>query len=119
MKRLKGKRVVKKLATGVTQAPKTCRAALEGDDNVDGVASQGKKFYPLVEMGVLDCGYTRQHLREERVINPDSPTPIDDYYDLKFDANGNVHKKKSRFAIKGHPGNIHKVEHYDLTFSVH
>ena len=116
-KRLKGKRAVKAVASGVTPAPKTCRAALEGDDNVDWVASQGKEFYPLVEMGVLDCGYTRQQLRDEGVINPDTPTPIGDYYELKFDADGNVNKKKSRFAIKGHPGNMQKGVHYDLTFS--
>ena len=116
LKRLKGKRDVKAVAIGVTPAPKTCRAALEGDDNVDWVASQGREFYPLVEMGVLDCGYTRQQLREEGVINPDSPTPIGDYYELKFEADGNVDKKKSRFAIKGRPGIMQKGVHYDLTF---
>jgi hypothetical protein len=71
----------------------------------------------LVELGVLDIGYNKQQLRDEKVINPEDPIPIGDYYELKFDADGDVNKKKSRFAIKGHKGNMQKNVHFDKTFS--
>jgi hypothetical protein len=58
-----------------------------------------------------------KQLAEEGVINPTTPIPIGDYYELKFDAEGEVNKKKSRFAVKGHPGNMQKHVHYDKTFA--
>jgi hypothetical protein len=117
-KKIKFKRkAVKAVATGVTPAPKNCRAALEAEDAVDWVNSQGNEWYGLIELGVLDIGYTREQLREQGVINPEDPIPVGDYYELKFDAEGDVDKKKSRFAVKGHPGNMQKNVHYDKTFS--
>ena len=117
-KKIKFKRkTVKAVATGVVPAPKNCRAALEAEDADDWVKSQGNEYYGLVELGVLDLNFTRQQLIEEGVINPDTPIPIGDYYELKFNAEGEVNKKKSRFAVKGHPGNMQKGVHYDKTFA--
>ena len=91
-KYLQGK-TVKAVATGVVPAPKNCRAALEAEDADDWVKSQGNEYYGLVELGVLDLNFTRQQLIEEGVINPDTPIPIGDYYELKFNAEGEVNKK--------------------------
>ena len=115
-KKFKKKRV-KAVATGHTPAPKNCRTAIEAEDASDWVKAQGIEFNGLVELGVLDCGYTKQQLKDLNISNYDTPIPIGDYYELKFDSQGEIEKHKTRMAIKGHKGNMQKGKHFDKTFA--
>jgi len=46
-----------------------------------------------------------------------TPIPLGEYYECKFDEDGDVNKRKSRMAVQGHPGNMKKGIHYSETFS--
>ena len=116
VKKFKKKRV-KAVATGHTPAPKNCRSAIECEDADQWVKAQGNEFYGLVELGVLDCGYTKQDLIDLKISNYDTPIPVGDYYELKFDSQGEINKHKARMAIKGHKGNMQKGKHFDKTFA--
>ena len=115
-KKFKKKRT-KAVATGHTPAPKNCRAAIESEQADQWVKAQGNEFYGLVELGVLDCGYTKQQLIDLEISNHDTPIPIGDYYELKFGSDGEIDKHKARMAIKGHKGNMQKGKHFDKTFA--
>ena len=69
-------------------------------------------------MGVFVLGLTKAQLLEHGVdINLKPPVPIWEYYECKFDENGELAKRKTRHAIQGHPGNMTKGVHYFETFS--
>ena len=112
------KKRTKAVSKGKIQAPKNTADALWRDDSVDWVKSMGNEFYGLVEMGVFELGLTKAQLLERGVdITRKPPVPIGEYYECKFDENGELAKRKTRHAIQGHPGNMTKGIHYFETFS--
>ena len=112
------KKRTKAVSKGKIQAPKNTADALWREDSVDWVKSMGNEFYGLVEMGVFVLGLTKAQLLEHGVdIDRKPPVPIGEYYECKFDENGELAKRKTRHAIQGHPGNMTKGIHYFETFS--
>ena len=112
------KRRTKAVSTGKVQAPSNTWEALTGEDAVDWVKSMGNEFYGLVEMGVFGLGYTKQQLLEAGIdLDVKPAVPIGEYYECKFDMNGELAKRKTRMAIQGHSRNMKKGIHFNETFA--
>jgi hypothetical protein len=104
------------VGAGKDPPPKNPRDALfDRADNVEWAQSMTNEFYGLVQLGVLDLGYTEQQLKDEGITA--KPVPLGTYFDNKYDQEGVLAKRKTRIAVKGHPGNMTKGIHYEETFS--
>ena len=109
------KKCTKAVGTGKESAPASTYEALNCEKAHEWVKSLGNEFWGLVDMGVLDLGYTMQQLKDIGITS--TPIPLGEYYECKFDEDGDVNKRKSRMAVQGHPGNMKKGIHYSETFS--
>jgi site-specific DNA-cytosine methylase len=104
------------VGTGKDPPPKNARDAIfDRPDSVEWAQSMTNEFYGLVQLGVLDLGYTEQQLKDEGIYS--KPVPLGTYFDNKYDQEGVLAKRKTRIAVKGHPGNMTKGIHYEETFS--
>ena len=111
-------RRTKAVSTSKVQAPANTWEALTGDDVPDWVRSMGNEFYGLCEMGVFGLGYTRQHLLEIGIdLSVKPAVPIGEYFECKFDVNGELNKRKTRMAIQGHARDMKKGVHFNETFA--
>ena len=109
---------IKAVATGHAPPPKNARQAMEGENGVEWVKSMNDEFDGLVELGVLDLGYTKAELLKEGIDLDATPAvPCGTYFEHKFGENGEITRHKSRIAVQGHPGNMQKGVHYNETFS--
>ena len=113
-KRKKTKRT-KAVGTGKESAPASTHEALNCEKAHEWVKSLGNEFWGLVDMGVLDLGYTMQQLKDIGITS--TSILLGEYYECKFDEDGDVNKRKSRMAVQGHPGNMKKDIRYSETFS--
>ena len=113
-KRGKKKRT-KAVGTGKESAPASTHEALNCEKAHKWVKSLGNEFWGLVDMGVLDLGYTIQQLKDIAITS--TPIPLGEYCECKFDEDGDANKRKTRMAVQGHPGNMKKGIHYSETFS--
>ena len=111
----KKKKRTKAVGTGKDAAPANVREALEHPECELWVASMGNEFNGLVDMGVFDCGYTQAQCEAEGCKG--KAVPLGTYYEVKFGDNGQQVKKKTRIAVKGHPGNMTKGVHFNETFA--
>ena len=82
---------------------------------IEWVKSLGNEFYGLVDMGVLDLGYTKQQLHDIGIHS--KPVPLGEYYEHKYGEDGTLTKRKTRIPVQGHPGNMSKGVRYKETFS--
>jgi len=112
------KKRVKAVAAGQKPAPKNIKEALYGDDAEKWTKSLGNEFWGLVDMGVIELGFTKSELLAEGIDTDVTPVvPVGMYFEHKHDSQGEVNKHKARSAIQGHPGNMQKGVHYKETFS--
>ena len=109
------KKRTKAAATGKEQAPSNTREALNCEHAEEWVKSLQNEFYGLVDMGVLDLGYTKQQLIDIGITS--RPVPLGEYYECKFGSEGELTKRKARMPVQGHPGNMQKGIHYSETFA--
>ena len=112
------KKKVKAVAAGQKPAPKNIKEALYGEDAEVWTKSLNNEFWGLVDMGVIELGYTKAELLKEGIDIEKTPVvPVGMYFEHKTDSAGEINKHKSRSAIQGHPGNMKKGVHYSETFS--
>ena len=111
----KKKKRTKAVGSGLEAAPANVRGALEHPDCEQWVESMGNEFNGLVDMGVFDCGYTLDQCRSEGCNG--KPVPLGTYYEIKRGSEGQQTKKKTRIAVKGHPGNMTKGIHFNETYA--
>jgi hypothetical protein len=65
----------------------------------------------LTDLGVLDHNYTIAQCAEHGITS--SPVPITIVLDHKYDADGNITKRKARIAVRGTPTHMKPGIHYD------
>ena len=67
----------------------------------------GNEFYGLVEMGVFVLGLTKAELLEHGIdIDRKPPVSIGEYYECKFDENGELTKRKTRHCRLKRPDGL-------------
>ena len=91
------------------------RESLEHPEREQWVASMGNEFNGLIDMGVFDCGYAKAQCEVEGCKG--KPVPLGTYYEIKRGSEGQQTKKKTKIAVKGHPGNMTKGIHFNETFA--
>jgi hypothetical protein len=112
------KKRLKAVATGSTPAPSSVKGALDSEEALEWVKSMNNEFDGLVELGVFDLGFTKADLLAEGIdIDKRPAVPCGQYFENKFDSQGQIAKRKARIAIQGHPGNMQKGVHYNETFA--
>jgi len=112
------KRRTKAVQTGHAAPPKNVKEALYGGEAIAWTESLGNEFWGLVEMGVVDLGYTQDNLIAEGIDLKKRPAvPCGTYFEHKFNSEGELAKHKSRVAIQGHKGNMQKGVHFSETFA--
>ena len=106
----------KAIAMGKKPDPSNARDALTCEDAEDWVKAMDNEFQGLVDMGVLELGFTGDQLIELGILS--KPVPCGLYFTRKYGGDeGKLIKNKVRCAVQGHPGNMQKGVHYDKTFS--
>ena len=107
------------VSQGKLPNPANTRQALDAPDGDRWVASMANEFYGLVDMGVVELGFSKESLIQQGITA--KPVPCGPYFNRKPVQGGEGEvlpdKLKTRIAIKGHPGNMQKGVHYDQTFS--
>ena len=111
----KKKKRTKAVGVGKEAPPANTQEALLSEHAIEWVKSLGNEFYGLVDMGVLDLGYTKQQLHDIGIHS--KPVPLGEYYEHKYGEDGTLTKRKTRIPVQGHPGNMFKGVHYKETFS--
>jgi len=112
------KKRTKAVQAGQTAPPKNVKEALYGEDADTWTKSLGNEFWGLVEMGVMELGYTKEMLLKEGIDTNKTPAvPCGTYFEHKFNSEGELAKHKARVAIQGHKGNMQKGIHFSETFS--
>ena len=112
-----GKVRTKAVGAGQEPVPKDTLSAISHPTRAnDWMVSLDKEFFGLVKLGVFKLGYTLSRLKELGITS--KPIPIGTVFDHKYDhITAELEKLKSRMALKGHPGNMFKGEHYCDTYA--
>ena len=117
-KKRRDKAKSKAVDSDLPECPKSTKQALYQENREEAyewLNSVLKEWNGLDELGVFEHNFTRQELRDRGVTS--TPVPLTEALEYKFGKDGKIDRRKTRYPLSGHPGNMQKNVHYKETFA--
>lgn len=105
-------------AADLPECPATTRKALFQENREEAnewLKSVLKEWQGFEDLGVFEHNFTKEELAKRGVTS--RPVPLTEALEYKWGKHGELDRRKTRYPLAGHPGNMQKGVHYKETYA--